>query len=79
MVHWFMFLERTISRRRGHLAVFVAVLDVLSPLPVAACSMYRKLALFRELLRRFADRCDLGRVPQPAAQLNATPEAAEAA
>jgi hypothetical protein len=41
--------------------------------------MYRKLALFRELLRRFADRCDLGRVPQPTAQLNATPEAAEAA
>ena len=54
-------MEKTISRRRGHPAVFVTVLDVLRPLLIAAsaCSMYRKLALYRSTVTVSPFGCSL--------------------
>ena len=66
-------MERTISRRREHPAVFVPVLDVLSPLPVAVCSMYRKLALYRESVSPSGGSLAAATLGGAAAQLNAQP------
>ena len=69
-------MERKISRRREHPAVFVPVLDVLSPLPVAVCSMYRKLALYRESVSPSGGSLAAATLGGAAAQLNAQPHAA---
>jgi hypothetical protein len=47
--------EDDFTAARTSRRVYACVFDVLSPLPVAACSMYRKLALYREPLWRFAE------------------------
>jgi len=54
-------MEKTISRRRGHPAVFVTVLYVLRPLLIvaSACSMYRKLALYRSTVTVSPFGCSL--------------------